>query len=131
MRTASRTLSHAYKGAKPPNAWCGAVNPLPGDMAVGTTTVTFSGVVVGSEIHVYLPDGDGGSAGTEVAGVESCSANQVLSWPVYAPGSPNNTVFITIIKRGVGWLKFPFQSVVGSQLLPIFQRPDLGYSNPA
>lgn len=99
-------------------------------MAVGTTTVTFSGVVVGSEIHVYLPDGDGGSAGTEVAGVESCSANQVLSWPVYAPASPNNTVFITIIKRGVGWLKFPFQSVVGSQLLPIFQRPDLGYNNP-
>lgn len=98
---------------------------------IGTTTVTFSGVVAGSEIHVYLPDGDGGSAGTEVAGVESCSANQVLSWPVYAAGSPNNTVFITIIKRGIGWRKFPYQSVVGNQTLPIFQVADRGYNNPA
>lgn len=130
MRTASRTLSHAYKGAKPPNAWCGAVNPLPGDMAVGATTVTFSGVVVGSEIHVYLPDGDGGSAGTEVAGVESCSANQVLSWPVYAAGSPNNTVWVHIIKRGLRWMKFPYVSKLGTQSIPIFQNTDLGYNNP-
>lgn len=97
---------------------------LPTDPS-GVTSVTFGGVVAGSEIHVYLPDG------TEVAGVESCVADQVLSWPVYAPGSPNNTVTITLIKRGLRWQKFAYQSRAGAQTLPIFQNPDLGYSNPA
>ena len=103
---------------------------LPND-PIGVANVTFSGVVPGSEIHVYLPDGPGGSAGTEVAGIESCSANQVLSWPVYAAGSPNNNVHITIIKRGLAWRKFTYLSAIGNQTLPIFQITDLGYNNPA
>lgn len=97
---------------------------LPDDPS-GTTTVAFEGIVAGSEIHVYLPDG------TEVAGVETCVADQQLTWPVYAAGSPNNTVTITLIKRGLRWQKFPYQSKAGSQSIPIFQNPDLGYSNPA
>ena len=97
---------------------------LPTD-PVGTTNVTFSGVQAGSEIHVYLPDG------TEVAGVESCAANQELAWPVYAPGSINNTVSITIIKRGLRWQKFNYASKLGAQSIPIFPQPDLGYNNPA
>ena len=96
---------------------------LPTDPS-GVTSVTFDGIVTGSEIHVYLPDG------TEVAGVESCVADQGLTWPVYAPGSPNNTVTITLIKRGLRWQKFQYQSKPGPQVLPIFQNPDLGYSNP-
>ena len=70
---------------------------LPTD-PIGTTTVTFDGVMAGSEIHVYLPDG------TELTGVESCDANHALTWPVYVPGSANNTVSITIIKRGLRWM---------------------------
>lgn len=101
-----------------------AVAALPTD-PVGNTVVTFEGIVAGSEIHIYLPDG------TEVAGTESCAANQSLTWPVYAAGSANNTVTITLIKRGLRWQKFPYQSKVGSQSIPIFQNPDLGYSNPA
>ena len=97
---------------------------LPTD-PVGVTTVTFSGVHAGSEIHVYLPDG------TEAAGVESCAANQELAWPVYAPGSVNNTVSITIIKRGLRWQKFNYASKLGAQSIPIFPQPDLGYNNPA
>ena len=92
---------------------------------ISVTTVTFAGVQEGSEIHVYLQDG------TEVAGVESCAANQELAWPVYAPGSPNNTVFITIIKRGLRWMKFAYLSRLGSQSIPIFPQTDLGYNNPA
>lgn len=91
----------------------------------GSTSVTFDGIAPGTEIHVYLPDG------TEVAGTESCVAGQVLSWPVYAPGSSNNTVAITLIKRGLRWQKFSYTSQLGAQTLPIFQNPDLGYSNPA
>lgn len=97
---------------------------LPTDPA-GSTSVTFDGIVPGTEIHVYLPDE------SEVAGTESCVAGQVLSWPVYAPGSPNNTVTITLIKRGLRWQKFTYTSRLGDQSLPIFQVPDLGYSNPA
>jgi len=98
---------------------------------VGLATVTFSGVVAGSEIRVYLPDGPGGSAETEVAGLDSCAANQQLSWPVYSPGSPNNTVWIHILKRGLRWMKFHYVSELGTQSIPIFQNPDLGYNNPA
>ncbi|MEN6629063.1 MAG: hypothetical protein ABFC42_05405 [Sulfuricella sp.] len=103
---------------------------LPTD-PIGTTTVTFDGVVAGSEIRVYLPDGVGGSAGTEVAGLDSCVAQQQLTWPVYAAGSPNNTVWIHIIKRGLRWMKFPYASKPGAQSIPIFQNTDLGYNNPA
>lgn len=92
---------------------------------VGTTTITFSGVTVGSEIHVYLSDG------TELTGTESCTANQQLTWQVYAPGSPNNTVSITIIKRGLRWQKFEYISSVGDKTIPLFPQPDLGYNNPA
>lgn len=109
--------------SQPSNAeWVSRLS-LPDDPS-GSTSVTFDGIAPGSEIHVYLPDG------TEVAGTESCSANQELTWPVYAGGSPNNTVTITIIKRGLRWQKFPYQSKAGSQSIPIFQNPDLGYSNP-
>ena len=97
---------------------------------IGTTTVTFSGVKAGSEIRVYLPDGPDGSAGTEVAGLDSCVANQQLTWGVYSAGSPNNTVWIHLVKRGLRWQKFSYQSKIGAQILPIFQSIDLGYVNP-
>ena len=102
---------------------------LPTD-PIGTTTVTFDGVVSGSEIRVYLPDGPSGSAGTEVAGLDSCISQQQLIWPVYAAGSPNNTVWVHIIKRGLRWMKFPYVSKLGTQSIPIFQNTDLGYNNP-
>lgn len=96
---------------------------LPTD-PIGTTNVTFSGVNAGSEIRVYLPDG------TEVAGVESCDPDHVLTWSVYAGGSPNNTVRITILLRGFRIQKFQYAVTLGAQSLPIFQIVDLGYFNP-
>jgi hypothetical protein len=86
--------------------------------------VTFAGVQAGSEIRVYLPDS------TEVAGVEGCPANPTLVWPAYVAGSPNNNVYITIIKRGQRWLRFNYTTTPGAKEIPIFQQPDLGYSNP-
>lgn len=97
------------------------VMALPTD-PIGSATVTFSGVRAGTEIRVYLPDG------TEAAGVEECVDNQSLTWPVYAAGSPNNTVVITLLLRGFRWQRFTFQSVVGNQTVPIFQIPDLGWT---
>lgn len=90
----------------------------------GITTVTFSGVNAGSEIRVYLPDT------TEAAGIETCSTDQVLVWPVYSAGSPNNTVRIVIIHPDYKIKEFNYTSSVGTQSLPIQQERDKWYSNP-
>jgi hypothetical protein len=86
-----------------------------------STTVTFSGVVPGSEIHVY------DDTETELTGVESCSANHQLTWNI----PPNPTVSVTLIKRGIRPQKFPYLSSVGDKTIPLFPQPDLGYNNPA
>lgn len=96
---------------------------LPDD-AVGVATVAFSGVVSGSEIRVYNTTG-------EVAGIESCVANQVLAWPVYASGSPNNNVQIKIIHTAYSIMDFHYPSSIGSQSIPVQQEPDKWYLNPA
>lgn len=97
---------------------------LPTDPA-GTATVTFSGVQAGSEIRVYLPDS------TEIAGIESCAADQTLAWPAYVAGSPNNTVRIVILSNTYRLKEFTYTSSVGAQNLPIQQERDQWYSNPA
>ena len=91
----------------------------------GNTTVTFQGINADTEIRVYLPDG------TEVAGVESCDANHVLTWGVYPSGDPKNTVRITLLLRGYRWQSFQFTATLGAMTIPIFQITDLGYHNPA
>lgn len=96
---------------------------LPTD-PVGTTTVTFAGINAGSEIRVYLPDG------TEVAGIETCAADQVLTWPVYASGSPNNTVRVVVVANAYKIKEFTYTATLGAQSLPIQQEPDKWYSNP-
>ena len=92
--------------------------------ATGTTSVTFSGVKAGSEIRVYLSDR------TEVAGIESCVDNQVLSWGTYASGNPNNNVRVVIISLDNKILDFNYVSVQGSQSIPIFQEEDPWFKDP-
>lgn len=93
---------------------------LPTD-PVGTTQVTFSGIHAGSEIRVYRA-----SDGVELAGIENCADNQVLSWDVY----PSPTVRIVIVSMDYDVLSFEYDSVVGAVALPIFQRKDKWYRNP-
>lgn len=105
-----------------PGAGIGTLR-LPTD-PVGTTDVTFDGVNAGSEIRVYLPDG------TEAAGIESCAADQVLSWSVYAPGSPNNTVTVRIVHPTYKIKEFDYTASTGAVSLPVQQEVDKWYSNP-
>ena len=93
--------------------------------AIGSTIVTFQGVPAGTEVRVYS------QARVELAGVDSSTENPALSWPVYPNGSPNNTVYITILKRGYRWQKFNHSSTMGAATIPIFMSTDLGYNNPA
>ncbi len=99
------------------------VGRLPTD-SVGTATVAFVGVHADSEIRVYLPDG------SEAAGIENCDADQVLSWPVYSVGSPNNTVRIVVMHLAYRLKEFSFTASKGAQSLPIQQERDPWYSNP-
>lgn len=92
---------------------------------IGTTTVTFVGVNVNSEIRVYLPDG------TEIAGVENCAADQVLSWSVYSAGSASNTVTVRIVHTAYKIKEFNFTSSLGNNSLPVQQERDPWYYNPA
>ena len=93
--------------------------------SIGNTNVTFQGVNANSEIRVYLPNG------AEVAGVEDCAANQVLSWGVYAPGSADNTVRVVVIHPTYKIKEFTYTASAGAASLPIQQERDKWYSNPA
>lgn len=91
---------------------------------IGTCTRTFDGVPANSEIRVYLPDA------TEAAGIETCAANQQLTWQVYAAGSPNNTVRIVIVHPDYKIKEFTYTSTVGTSSIPVQAEPDKWYSNP-
>lgn len=91
---------------------------------IGSAVVTFSGVVAGSEIRVYDPSLN------ELAGIESCAADQVLTWSAYSPGSPGNDVQIKIINTAYKIKDFPFTSTVGNVTIPVQMEVDPWFSNP-
>lgn len=97
---------------------------LPGD-PIGTANVAFLDVAADSEIRVYLADM------TELAGIETCAADQVLTWSVYSSGSANNTVRIVIVHPAYKIKEFTYLSQAGSQSIPVQQELDKWYSNPA
>lgn len=96
---------------------------LPTD-SIGNAVVAFTGVLAGSEIRVFYPDA------TEAAGIESCAADQVLSWPAFVPGAPNNTVRVLVMSLSQKLKEFQYVARVGAQSLPIQQEPDKWWSNP-
>lgn len=88
-----------------------------------SATLTLTGLVTGSEVHVYRA-----SDSIELAGVESTTGS-TFSWDYNADDS---TVFITIIKPGYRWIRINSQVLSSSGLtIPIQQQIDYGYSNPA
>ncbi len=97
--------------------------PLPSD-AIGSTNVVFVGVNATSEIRIY------DASGSELAGIESCAANQAFTWPVYAPGSPNNNVRVVIVHFDYKIKEFAYTSTLGNQSIPIQQEADPWAVNP-
>lgn len=113
----------AIKFALPVGTGSYSVNKLATD-SIGNTTVTFQGINANSEIRIYLPDG------TEVAGVELCGADHVLTWGVYAIGSANNTVRVVVVHPDYKIKEFNYTAAAGNASLPIQQELDKWYSNP-
>jgi hypothetical protein len=89
--------------------------------ALRNLTHTFAGVKAGSEIRVF------DDALNEIAGIESCAANQALSVPYYGGGT-NITLEILALDYDEVRITIPAPSVNTS--IPIQQRADRWYSNP-
>jgi hypothetical protein len=93
--------------------------------ALGTAVVTFKGQPAGSEIRVQYPDG------SAAAGVESCAADQVLTWSAFAEGNPNNVVRIVIIDMALRIKEFNYETTgPGAQSIPIQPEADRWFLNP-
>lgn len=114
----------AGAGSVPTHACSAVIRQRSPTDPIGTTTVTFDGVNAGSEIRVYLP------GGVEAAGIESCATDQVLTWSVYAPGSPNNTATVRIVHPNYKIKEFDYTASTGATSLSVQQEIDKWYSNP-
>ena len=119
------TFSGIATGRSRPVGECvSSVAALPTD-PIGTTTVTFDGLPANVEIRIYDPSLN------ELAGIELSAANQALSWPVYAAGSPSNNVQIKLVSTAYKIKDFGYTSKVGAQSIPVQMEPDQWFSNPA
>ena len=92
---------------------------------VGIVTLRFSGIKAGSELHLFLPDG------SLHASVESVTANQEIVVNRFASGNPNNNVRVLIVSLGYENIDFQFELPTSDAIVPIFQRIDRAYRNPA
>lgn len=123
MRSESNLLNVVSSGGLR-YRWAGGINPAPADFAVNTATVTFDGVVAGSEIRIYRFDG------VALAGVETCDADHLLTWETYAIGSAYNDVRVVIANTAYRLLEFQYTAVSGTTSIPIQMEADRWYSNP-
>ena len=87
---------------------------------LGAVTMTFAGVKAGTEIRVY------DASGNEKAGIESCAADQVLTWATDA----TEVLTYRLIHLSYGIKEFDYTTPVGVQTLPIQQSADRWWSNP-
>lgn len=96
---------------------------IPSD-PLGVTTVTFSGVVPGTEIAVI------DSNGNIVADVENCVANQQIALPFYQSGNSLNDVTFRLISLQYVDQDISFTLTPSNVTVPVQQRIDRNYLNP-
>lgn len=91
-------------------------------LAPVTIALSFPGVVSTSEIRIYKV-----SDGSEVAGVESCSADHAFSLTY----TGDVAVVIRIVHPSYKIKEFNYTITSGDQSIPVQQEVDKWYSNPA
>lgn len=91
----------------------------------GTITLTLSGIKPGSEVAIF------GAGGVPLANVPSSDATASFVLQRYSAGSPNNNVRIMVLS--LNYEVFDFDYVLGAKdiTIPVFQRIDRSYRNPA
>lgn len=93
--------------------------------AIGAINLSFTGVKSGSEIYIF------DNTLTALAGVESASDPQTFSVPIYALGNALNSVRILIASLGYENIDLAFTLPQADATIPIQQRIDRNYKNPA
>jgi len=97
---------------------------LPTD-SVGTVGLTISGIKAGSEVHIISPDLSVLASNENAAGSTKFTLNR------YAAGSPNNSVRIIIVHTQYENIEIPYELTAIDSTIPVFQRIDRNYRNPA
>jgi hypothetical protein len=86
-------------------------------------TLTLTGVIPGTEIHVYRESDE-----VELGGTESLVGS---TFTLDYGWASDFDVFITLIKPGYKWLRIDNQTLTASGLtIPVFQTVDRDYNNP-
>lgn len=93
---------------------------LPSD-PIGSITATFAGVHADSEIRVYS------ALGVELAGIESCAADQALTWDIF---TSSDVVTIRIIAQAYRLKEFTYVAHKGGAEISVQQERDKFFSNP-
>lgn len=97
---------------------------LPTD-AVGTVKLGISGVKPGSEVHIISADRTLLASNESVGGSVSFTLNR------YAAGSANNSIRIVIVHTQYENLDISYELSATDSTIPVFQRIDRNYRNPA
>lgn len=93
--------------------------------SIGAINLSFPGIKAGSEL--WLMD----QSRNVLAGTDSAGLNHSLSVNYFAPGSAKNNIRILIIALGYEVLDLSYTLPSVSTPIPIFQRIDRTYNNPA
>jgi hypothetical protein len=97
---------------------------LPTD-PLGTVTISLSGIKPGSEVVVFDKNG------TPVATVASSGTSASFMLSRYADGSPNNKMRFMVLALSYEVVDFDYTLTSTNATIPIFQRIDRSYRNPA
>lgn len=97
---------------------------LPSD-AVGTVTLSLSGIKPGSEVKIFNADA------ALIGDTESVSGVPSFVLSRFAPGSRLNTVRILIINLAYEVVDLTIELGTTNTTVPVFQRIDRNYRNPA
>ncbi len=93
--------------------------------SLGSIVLTFSGIKAGSELWVMDQNRN------VLGGTNSAALGQTVPINYYAPGSAGNNVRILIIALGYEVLDLSYTLPAANSTIPVFQRIDRTYNNPA
>jgi len=93
--------------------------------AIGTIRLSLTGVKDGSEVAVFGPGGQ------VLGNIEHASGIPSFVLPRYAAGSPNNVVRIMVLALQYEVVDFDYTLAGTEATIPVFQRLDRSYRNPA
>ena len=124
MRTNTNSLSLGGIGCSA-MYWFGAINPVPGDLAIGAFVLTLTNVVVGSRVYIER-------AMDDAVIYDEIAAMGDISVPisVYTLGSLYNNINIVLVELGYKIVSIPYTVEAVNAKIPLQMLSDPWFSNP-